>query len=362
MSIDPAQQTFRALGASRLAALCRASDFPVEPAIAGMNALIGPWGDRSVGAAPRWPSDLSDDGAPIELSLAIEGTRAEPRLLVESQGSSGALADAWRAAQATNERLRALPGVSLDRLARVEALFEPNSADARFAMWHALWLRRGGAPLFKVYLDPAAHGPAAAEVLVQEALDRLGFVKAWHCVARQLRGRVADAPVYFSLDLAEDAQARVKIYLAHPGADAAEVDARMSLWPGHTRGDAVAFCRATTGRTGPFDRRPLLTTLSFTAGDDALPSATTLHVPVRCYVDDDAVAADNIAGALGPAAGAVYRRALAAIAARPLDAGVGLQTYASQQRRGDALRTTVYLATEAYAVEPARRRDERRVA
>jgi MoaA/NifB/PqqE/SkfB family radical SAM enzyme len=71
-------------------------------------------------------------------------------------------------------------------------------------------------------------------------------------------------------------------------------------------------------------------------------------------VDDDGVALERVSSYLGGALGATYRRVVEAVAQRPLEAGVGLQTYASFRGERGVRRATAYLALEAYATEPPR--------
>ncbi|HYO74676.1 MAG TPA: tryptophan dimethylallyltransferase family protein, partial [Archangium sp.] len=40
--------------------------------------------DLPAGNAPRWPSDITDDGTPFEFSLAIDGEEPELRFLIEA--------------------------------------------------------------------------------------------------------------------------------------------------------------------------------------------------------------------------------------------------------------------------------------
>jgi len=348
--------TLRSFAQARLEALCHTVDF--EPAIAAetLDMFLAPWGDCSLRARPPWPSDITDDHTPVELSLSIEGNRLEPRFLVEVQGRDGSLASAWSAARETNERLHRRYGVSLARLAEIEALFEPRGVDARFGMWHAVWLRPAQAPLFKIYLNPQVQGRGEAPALVEEALRRLGFSRAWSFLAAQLGRRgVSDDLIYFSLDLDGGAHARVKVYVAHPRARVEEIDPLLASGPDHVHGDAERFCRAMTGGTGPFHARPLLTCFAFTDPAEARPQSVTLHLPIRCYVDSDQVALHRISSYLGEGTGSMYRRAITAIAGRPLDARTGIQTYVSLQRRRGGSRVTVYLGLEAYTPSAPRR-------
>lgn len=351
--------SFRSLAQLRLHALCEAVAFEPAAAQAVFDALIDSWGDLPIGAAPRWRSDITDDHTPYELSLSFANGRAEPRFLVESQCESPAdlptLDKAWEAGQATNQRLRGRYGACLERFERIVDLFAPSAVQTRFAMWHAAWLRPGAPPLFKLYLNPEAHGPAAAPQRVAAALQRLGFTHAWRFIAEQLQRRPSrDHIIYFSLDLEATPEARVKIYLAHPGARAQDVEPLLAAAPDYQPGDAERFCRALTGGSGPYELRPLLTCFAFSSEHDCRPRNVTLHLPIRCYVRDDHVALERIATLLGEREGALYRRAVEAVAPRPLDAGAGLQTYVSFRRQNEQPKITVYLAVEAYATAPAR--------
>jgi DMATS type aromatic prenyltransferase len=347
--------TILKLMCARLESLCRAAQFDAAAAIEMCETLLGPTGHRPIGSSPLWRSGISDDHTPVELSIGFDGTRADPRFLVESLGAAPTLQASWEAGRATSERLRDRYGAALERLSLVEDVFLPRNPEAHFAMWHAAWLRPGRAPLFKVYLNPAADGPERAPALVREALKRLDFGRAWGCLEAVLARRPSlDQLVYFSLDLDDSAEARVKVYVAHPGATESDIEPLLALSAAHAPGDGERFCRAMTGMAGPYNARPLLTCYAFTGRDDTRPASVTLHVPIRSYVADDRVALERISSYLGDGLGATYRRVVEAVAHRPLEAGVGLQTYASFRGERGARRATAYLALEAYATEPPR--------
>ncbi len=99
-----------------------------------------------------------------------------------------------------------------------------------------------------------------------------------------------------------------------------------------------------------FDGRGPFTCYAFVEGSGAEPRSVTTHFPVNGYAESDQQIRDRVVGAqavLGMESGA-YLRSLAAMAARPLAAGVGMQSYASV-RWVDPPRMTVYLPCEAYA-------------
>ena len=133
-----------------------------------------------LGAAPLWPSDITDDGTPFEFSVAFSGGEPSVRILAEAQRPPFNHESAWQAALAVNERLSTLPGVDLERFAKIAALFEPQvGTPARFGLWHAGELRRDGSLAFKAYLNPRVAGADHAPALVREALECLDAGYVW---------------------------------------------------------------------------------------------------------------------------------------------------------------------------------------
>jgi DMATS type aromatic prenyltransferase len=353
---QPSSLTFQEFGTARLQALCEAVGYDATNTATVkrfFHFMSSPWGARRIGTTPPWKSDITDDHTPFELSLAIEDGRPEVRFLMEAQSAHGpsTLRSTWDEGLALSERLGEEFGVRLERLNQVKDLFEPVDPRARFALWHAFFVK-AGRPDIKVYLNPAARGPEHANAVVQEALERLGFSGAWRCLSEQaMRSEGQDQILYFSLDLSAHRAARVKIYLAHRDITAEELESVMSLAKEYVPGEAWVFCQALKGHTGRVETsRPVLTCLSFTSDDDERPSSVTLHVPVRCHVANDGQTMERIRFLLEPQGHTLLERAVRSLAHRRLDAGVGLIQWASMRRQGGKIRTTMYLATEAYGL------------
>jgi DMATS type aromatic prenyltransferase len=357
LSREPSSSlTFQEFGTARLQALCEAVGYgaaETETVKRFFTFMSSPWGSRRIGTTPLWPSDITDDHTPFELSLALEDARPEVRFLMEAQSAHGSttLRSTWEDGLALTQRMNAEFGVSLERFNLVKDLFEPVDPQARFALWHAFFLK-DGRPDLKVYFNPAARGPESANAVVQQALERLGFSRAWSCISEQaMRPGGLDRILYFSLDLSAHRSARVKIYLAHRNITAEELESVMSLAQEHVPGEAWVFCQALKGHTGGFEvSRSVLTCLSFTSDDDERPSSVTLHVPVRCYVRSDGQTMERIRYLLEPSGHMLLKRAVGALAHRQLDSGVGLIQWASMRRQGSKIRTTIYLAAETYGV------------
>lgn len=305
------------------------------------------WFDRQTGSGPWFDTDITDDGSPFELSVALEGAQPELRVLAEAQEAPFDLHSNWRAGLRATERLAHDYALDLERFHRVKELFAPGpDASGRFAIWHAAAVAEGRAPLLKVYFNPAARGGHRASATVETALARLGMSEAWAFLVNKLEREPSARLAFFSLDLRAGEQARVKVYIAYPNANASTVDEGLLGSAEYTAGDATRFIRRVTGQAGPFDERPLLVCHAFCSGQAG--SHATLHVPVRCYVQDDAAVLDACAAQLGPQREAAVR-ALSAMAGRALGDQAGLITYASVRSTAGSQRLTLYLAPELYA-------------
>lgn len=358
MAAQIGQMSFLEFGNSRIAALCKSAGFTsvdTQKVQRYFTFMTSSWNSRLVGEASPWKSDISDDHTPFELSIALEGSRPEIRFLIEAQNHPTTLQTSWDDGLALNERLNKEFGLSLDHFNRVKDLFEPRNPQARFSLWHAFCLKPDGRAEIKVYLNPQARGPEHANTLVQEALCRLGFANAWRFLSQVVMKRGAqDQVLYFSLDMGGQSVSRVKIYVAHKEAAPEDIEAAMSQAKEYVEGEARAFCETIQGDDNRFSApRSTLTCWAFTSDDDARPYSATLHCPIRCYADNDRDALRRIRTVLDPKSHAVLDRCVWALANRPLEAGVGLIQWASMRREGGKVRTTFYLATEAYGtVEP----------
>jgi hypothetical protein len=342
------RQTFRALGHTKLAALCDALGMRAELADAvQIFDLFGEsWAHRTR-SCPHPLSDITDDGSPFEFSVALEDGRPELRLLAEAQSDSGRPRPNWAEAWRLTERLGRIYGVSLDRARQIADLFEPSADDCVFGLWHAACLRPGHAPTLKLYLNPRARGEALVDATMDEAFARLGQSDscAWLREYAMLRG-AKDRFAYLSIDLGDHAEVRTKVYVAHHDATVNDVERVMAAVPGHVPGDATTFCNAMA--RGPFHQRPLLTCMAFVNGKRE-PSTGTLHVPVRCYAENDQVVLDRVRNYLSVTEATLHAQAVHGMASRPLTAHAGLQTYTSFRRVEGRKRLTVYLSPEVYS-------------
>lgn len=322
-----------------------------------LRDLLTPWGNRAVGTAPHWPSDITDDGTPFEFSLAFLSSGPPGlRVLVEAQSphEEHSLERQWAAGVRLTERLVNGTTVDCQRFHQVADLFEPTpSSKSTFAIWHAVRLGdpHGLEEAPKIYLNPQIHGPAEAERIMEEALRRLGLAHAWEDLSNRLNPRRQHRLVYFSLDLSSGAKARAKIYVAQEGATTTEIDSMFRGTRDYQPGDVTNWCTSVLEGRGPFRERPVLSCFAYNSVEEA--PVATLHLPVRSYVLNDEVSAWRVSNNLLPNIAGAYRKAIAGFANRDLRDGRSLQTYVSFRRQHEETRLTVYLAPEAYYVTPA---------
>jgi hypothetical protein len=156
--------------------------------------------------------------------------------------------------------------------------------------------------------------------------------------------------MYFSLDLSRAPTARVKVYARHRSCSVDDLERAAVGSSSNEPGDVRRFLRTLVPEANvPFEGRAPFTCYAFVGGA-AAPATATTHFPINGYAPDDGVIRDRVAAYLGQVglAPQTYLKALAAHANRPLERGVGLQSYASIRRHDGSPRMTVYLPVEVY--------------
>jgi DMATS type aromatic prenyltransferase len=351
-------QTYVECGVEKLTALCHAVGLSgkIEQITAIFRSLTTSWGDKAVGDTTGWRSDVSDDGAPFEFSLALDPDKVELRVLVEAQGRDGSLQSNWQAGIELNQYLSAHYNVSIDRFEQIADLYAPTNSDAKFSMWHSACFYPDKEPAFKLYLNPQAQQPSRAAAIVEESLVRLGFTHAWPTLAETAaqRGPDKDEFVYFSLDLAAHNRARVKVYLRHHDATPAELESALSAARNYVAGDAIEFCQAMAPEQSSFSEKSITTCFSWVEGDNANPSSGTLQLPISNYAIDDRVVCDRLDLHLieHSLPFSLYNSAIQSFATRSLEEGVGMHSYISLRRDRQQQRLVIYLNPEVNGVRP----------
>ncbi|KAJ0108532.1 beta-eliminating lyase [Diaporthe amygdali] len=326
------------------------------------------WGHAAIPSEPGYNgfvSNVTNDGAPHEYSVAISQRTgdAELRFLVEAQPNENTWMCLRNEALCVTKNIATECGksVSLDRFNLIRDLLLPEKSkngNATMAMWHSCALLPSSEPHWKVYFDPSAasgRSPAARSATTCEALSRLGLGESWAQLKQQMSPD--EYVIYFSLDLCHNAEARVKVYVAHPNATAAEV-ARKHDALCESSSDSYEiqrFCLAMSGGSfGPFTSKPLISCFAFTSSAPG-SSVGTVHFPIDAYVSHDAEARKRIeryyqeSTITSPLCRERYTRALEIVQRRPLQQGPGIHAWVSlkMKSRGDFV-NTFYMCPEIF--------------
>lgn len=340
--------------------LCQVVGIDPGTPVGLLSGILGTYRDRSLSLPSAWPSDIADDHSPVEFSIAF-GHGGPPilRILAETPGVRPDTRGNMSAGYAFLAGQAARRGLSTRRLDSVRDLFDVDDPQGAFGLWCSVVFHAGRAPDFKVYYNPEVAGTDQAPHLVGEALRRLGLGDSYQAMLTQAvrpgqLGR-ADRLAFFAVDLDDGPQSRVKLYLSHHDAEAADVARAAAIVDDVDPAEVAAFCTA-VGDTAVFGGRPLIGSYTLTEGADK-PVGYSVYVPIRDYVTDDSQARDRTAAVLDRYGfdPALLDRAIAAVTSRSPADGVGLIAHVSLRLGRPRPGVTVYLSSEAYAVRRAER-------
>lgn len=353
-------QTYLQIGANKLRALCDVMGFEekTQEAFELFRYMFSPWGETPIDPIPRKGARLSTDSTPFDFSLAFCGQRSELRVAVEPQGADGTLESQQKAGYDQLERIARDFNLSLDRIREIEALFLPENPKGWFAIMltASLGPNRIGEPDFQVYFDCQAQGKEKSPLIVEEALRRLGFGRAWSAIAEVIAQCGSDkvALRVFSLDLTKDKTARVKLYLRYNDTTAQNIETCLSIASKYVPGDATELCEAIVGHQGPFNDYTIGNHYAFVEGDEERPSGATFFVEPVLYLPNDRVICDRICAYLAKnnMPYSLYEDCQKAMTNRPLEESVGIQNCVSLKREKGERRVTIYFAPQGYKVYP----------
>lgn len=348
------ERTFVDFGTERLVALCGSFGAGSEARgfLRAFELLVHPWGQRRIGKSPAFRSEVADDGAPFEFSIALSSGHPELQVYVDPQADPPAAASNLKAARARLEVVARELRAPLDRLHQLEDLFLPAEPGPPFGLWLGASWAAGREVRLKIYLNPHVRGRERGGHLVSEAMRRLGFERAWSDAKEMLSlndGR--DEVGIISLDLSRSSADRIKLYVRHYGATSDSIGRVARLTGEHSPSDVAAFYGALAGNTGPFTRKPAATVFAFADPASGRPCSAALEFPIGAYVETDEVARQRIGICLSAFGHSPepYEAAIRAFATRPLDARAGIHAHVTLRRVAGAPRIAVYFASEAYA-------------
>lgn len=237
------------------------------------------------------------------------------------------------------------------RWSRIHKIFTPQGGRPSAApLWHSVAWRPPLRVIHKTYVGLYAWPLAQRYAAVNEAMARLGMAAVWN----ETRAWVEEADgsreiEFFAVDLADEADARVKIYYRHHGADLHETNRVASAALRHDANGALAAYRTLAGDRADAGEAAM-TCLAFRADfDRAAESTTYLRLP--SLTSDDQEAVDRTAALLrreGVDPGR-FRALAAALAPGRLKDSKGvleLVSYRAAGRQGDV---TTYFRFPVFA-------------
>jgi DMATS type aromatic prenyltransferase len=356
------RRTLAEFGGERLRALCEVAGAPARDVCQLFSRMIMPWGGHRIGKVPSYRSNIADDEAPFEFSMAFSGGVPEVQFYVEALGEPPDLLSNMPAGRALLNAIARELSAPLQRLKVIEDLFFPTQPRGTFTSWTGVSCASDRQPRLKVYLNPQVSGRGAALGVTAEAMRRLGLDVPWAKVHDALvsSGERFDEVSILSLDLSDAEDARAKVYVRHHGARVRDLQAFASTAAEHYPEDIRAFYAALADGEGPFLRKPPITEMTFTTACRSGPSSVTLEFPISSYVRSDDVARQRIADCmtrfgLSPQP---YEAAVQAFTTRPLAQRAGMHAHVTLRRQANHPRLAVYLASEAYVSDANRLRED----
>ena len=118
------------LGERQLEVLCRATGNDAEQALRIFRDLATTWGGFKRRMGPAWPSDVSNDHTPFELSVAFNQGQPELRVMVEAYGDPPSAAGNRAAAMRLSEVLASRYGADRAASTSSRSCSSPRSRKA----------------------------------------------------------------------------------------------------------------------------------------------------------------------------------------------------------------------------------------
>ncbi|KAI1385611.1 beta-eliminating lyase [Hypoxylon trugodes] len=329
-----------------------------EQLLDALRLSMGTWGQYSIPEEPGvsgWLSNVSNDGAPFEYSVQIDQRtgKAQLRFLVEAQPEGNTLTQLRQSTMYLNADVAQHYGttVSLSRFGLIYDLFIPSNPEGKFVAWHSCALAKGG-PDWKIYLNPAASGQDEALSVTRKAFKRLGLESSWDLLERIMTPN--DSIRYFSLDLSDDEDARVKVYVAHPDASASEIARKnMTICPDTSSYEIERFFDVMAGGSlGPYNSKSVLSCFAFTSKAPNKPIGT-VHFPIVSHVKHDGEVQERVEKYLNAISAPTayrekYRGIVGAVQRRPLDQGRGIHAWVSLKQDSKGVSNTFYVSPELF--------------
>ncbi|MGJ7874795.1 tryptophan dimethylallyltransferase family protein [Streptomyces rochei] len=321
--------------------------------VEAFHTLTECWGMAAADELPM--SDVSPDGSPVEFAAELDGPHPALQFAVEPMTPGQPTRDP-AAARKVMSTLVERYGAASERWSALADVLLPDDAACAHVSMYGAEAHRDGPLRFKVWFYLGAAGPLRAPDLLDTALERIGMStrQALFRSRGPRTGTGRGEPFLISLDLIDEATARVKVYLRHFAGSPDDIVPALTRHPGFRSDEIERALSRLTGARPDFTTQPAVTCMSLADAGDPHPPQTTLYVPLWTYAPDDAVVRDRLCHILAAQPRAVqrYERLLTDVAHRPLDAGTGIHNYVSWRPGKYGMRRKIYLSPQLHDVNP----------
>jgi len=332
----------------KLLRLCQAAGLAshIRPTLNLFRHMVKHCRLREPRLPPRW-SGLTDDSSPIEFSVVFRSHACQLRLLFEPQADPQTPLAYWNSARRITRYLAKRWGANIESACAIESLFRPRGRNVYLSGGHAVQSQPGRPPTCKVYYNAMAQGQENAHQVVGEALNVLGFAKAWKALERTLGPR--DRVELLALDLTE--QARVKLYVRPIGATLRHLQFLYSLAEQADPADVAQVWRRIHPKMSPEHARPTFLTFHLTQPGESRPDRAVVSVPLFPGSRSDLAAARRIRTlfddyGVSPRS---FMGCVKAMADGPLFEQQGIQSYVATHRSATDPAIVVYFNPRLYA-------------
>lgn len=274
--------------------LIRATDalgFPKEQQKEMLKLIEEIWGkydNYTIGNSP-YHSFGSAEGAPIEFQICWDPEGPSFRFGSDSFALDHSTENNASEFYNTTRKLSNYEGVNCESSLAMEDYFKNGG---RFGIGgHVVQWRKGGKPSFKIYF---LHQPDQGDENLENALKQLNAIEPWEAIKAHFKKLGFSRPMCgaLSLDMKDpDKKSRVKMYIAHDGHTAQEIDEISTIAKNYIPRAFEKAIVSTTGKSRDWEHPPV-TYFSFFPGE-SVPSASLIFIPLAANLENDAVAIER---------------------------------------------------------------------
>ncbi len=274
----------------KLKRAAEALNFPLQQQHEMARIIEEIWGkyDNYIIGSPPYHSFGSAEGAPVEFQICWDPEGPSFRFGSDSFAMDF-LCDNNSEFYKTTRKLSNYDGVNNETSLAMENHFQDGG---RFGIGgHVVQWRKNGNPSFKIYF---LHQPDNGDENLEDALKDLNAIEPWEAIKAHFKKLGFSRPMCGALSLdmkAPDKKPRVKMYIAHDGHTAKEIDEISTIAANYIPGAFEKAIVTTTGKSCDWTLPPV-TYFSFIPGE-TVPSASLIFIPMAGNVENDAVALER---------------------------------------------------------------------